>query len=179
MPLHDKLRQVQSTLEAPKNRTNSFGKYNYRSCEDILEAVKHINYDPETGTLTRADRRKGGAGSVDAYGYLIIKIKGVQWKAHRLAWAKHYGVAPTFNIDHIDGDKQNNAISNLRDVPQEVNVHNTVRLPNQGTGFIGIYEDKTTKGLKARFTTRQGGKTFRFRDIQQAVAFRQREGLPV
>ena len=34
---------AQSELKAPKNQYNSFGKYNYRSCEDILEAAKPIN----------------------------------------------------------------------------------------------------------------------------------------
>ena len=38
--IQDKLLQVQSELKAPKNQRNNFGKYNYRSCEDILEAVK-------------------------------------------------------------------------------------------------------------------------------------------
>lgn len=36
------VRDVQSELNAPKNRHNSFGKYDYRSCEDILEAVKPL-----------------------------------------------------------------------------------------------------------------------------------------
>ena len=40
----DKLIKVQNELKAPKNQRNGFGKYNYRSCEDILEAVKPILY---------------------------------------------------------------------------------------------------------------------------------------
>lgn len=40
--LNEKLCKIQKELKAPKNRTNSFGKYNYRSCEDILEAVKPL-----------------------------------------------------------------------------------------------------------------------------------------
>ena len=40
--LTEKLIIVQSTLKAPKNQRNNFGNYNYRSCEDILEAVKPI-----------------------------------------------------------------------------------------------------------------------------------------
>lgn len=40
MALHEALINVQSALKAPKSQTNTFGKYNYRSCEDILEAVK-------------------------------------------------------------------------------------------------------------------------------------------
>lgn len=40
--LQSKLVNVQATLKAPKNQRNNFGNYNYRSCEDILEAVKPI-----------------------------------------------------------------------------------------------------------------------------------------
>ena len=36
------LAQIQSELKAPKGQRNTFGKYNYRSCEDILEAVKPL-----------------------------------------------------------------------------------------------------------------------------------------
>lgn len=42
MRLYEKLTEVQNELKAPKSKYNSFGKYNYRSCEDILEAVKPI-----------------------------------------------------------------------------------------------------------------------------------------
>ena len=38
----DKLRMVQQKLKAPKNQYNSYGKYRYRSCEDILEGVKPL-----------------------------------------------------------------------------------------------------------------------------------------
>lgn len=40
--IYEKLTEVQNELKAPKSKYNSFGKYNYRSCEDILEAVKPI-----------------------------------------------------------------------------------------------------------------------------------------
>lgn len=42
MNIYEKLTEVQNELKAPKSRYNSFGKYNYRSCEDILEAVKPL-----------------------------------------------------------------------------------------------------------------------------------------
>lgn len=42
MTLNEKLLAVQAELNAPKNRTNTYGGFNYRSCEDILEAVKPI-----------------------------------------------------------------------------------------------------------------------------------------
>jgi hypothetical protein len=54
MNIYEKLMNVQASLKAPKGQYNSFGKYKYRSCEDILEAVKPILY--EVGcTLTLSD----------------------------------------------------------------------------------------------------------------------------
>lgn len=43
--IHSKLAEIQRTLKAPKNQENKFGKYKYRSCEDILEAVKPLLSD--------------------------------------------------------------------------------------------------------------------------------------
>lgn len=40
--IHEKLMKIQSELKAPKSKRNSFGNYNYRSCEDILESVKPL-----------------------------------------------------------------------------------------------------------------------------------------
>lgn len=45
MSVHTKLAVVQATLNAPKNQRNNFGNYNYRSAEDILEAVKPLTHD--------------------------------------------------------------------------------------------------------------------------------------
>ena len=42
MEIRKTLHKIQKELKAPKNQYNSFGKYNYRSCEDILEAVKKL-----------------------------------------------------------------------------------------------------------------------------------------
>ena len=42
MSLNGKLMLIQSELKAPKEQRNTFGKYNYRSCEDIFEAVKPL-----------------------------------------------------------------------------------------------------------------------------------------
>ena len=50
----EKLRKIQCELKAPKNQRNNFGKYNYRSCEDILEAVKPL-LDKHKCTLTISD----------------------------------------------------------------------------------------------------------------------------
>jgi len=54
MKLLEKLQLIQSKLKAPKNQRNNFGNYNYRSCEDILEAVKPL-LEEQRLTLTISD----------------------------------------------------------------------------------------------------------------------------
>jgi hypothetical protein len=58
-----KLIEIQSELKAPKNQRNNFGKYNYRSCEDILEAVKPLLKKHDC-TLTITDEIKEVGGLV-------------------------------------------------------------------------------------------------------------------
>ena len=63
MKLHEKLLEIQTKLKAPKGQYNSFGKYSYRSAEDILEAVKPLN--AEQGVLlTITDEIKEIGGRV-------------------------------------------------------------------------------------------------------------------
>lgn len=63
MKLHEKLLAIQTKLKAPKGQYNSFGKYSYRSAEDILEAVKPLN--SEQGVLlTITDEIKEIGGRV-------------------------------------------------------------------------------------------------------------------
>lgn len=54
MSVHHKLKEIQKKLKAPKNQKNTFGGYNYRSCEDILEAVKPLLAEQDC-TLTIND----------------------------------------------------------------------------------------------------------------------------
>jgi len=54
MNIYEKLVTIQGRLKAPKNQRNNFGKYNYRSCEDILEAVKPLLVEKKL-TLTISD----------------------------------------------------------------------------------------------------------------------------
>lgn len=136
-----------------------------------LKASKFITYNPLTGNVTRVDRINGNP-KLDKDGYLVIKIKSHLFKVHRLCWAKHYQKEPILVIDHINRNKTDNRVINLRHVSQKQNILNTHREPNKDTGYVGIYKDKTTKGLKAKFTTKIDGKTYRFRVLQEAVELR-------
>jgi hypothetical protein len=65
MEIYAKLEKIQKTLKAPKNQVNSFGKYKYRSCEDILEAVKPL-LDGAVVTISDTIREVGGRIYVEA-----------------------------------------------------------------------------------------------------------------
>ena len=65
MEIYTKLERIQKQLKAPKNQHNKFGGYNYRSCEDILEAVKPL-LDGCVVTISDTIREVGGRVYVEA-----------------------------------------------------------------------------------------------------------------
>lgn len=76
------------------------------------------------------------AGSIQG-GYMRCMIGGVSYMVHRLIWKLVNGSDPT-QIDHIDGDRTNNRIENLRDVSHQVNAKNRKLYENNKTGVHGI-----------------------------------------
>ena len=78
-----------------------------------------LDYDPKTGVFVWKEKRtniRAGdeAGSI-SNGYWLIKIDRVKYRAGRLAWFYVYGKWPTGTIDHIDRNKLNDSLLNLRD----------------------------------------------------------------
>lgn len=99
----------------------------------VLRLRDVLSYDALTGALTwKVSRGKAKAGdqvtTVDARGYIVLGLDGVRLYAHRVALALHVGEWPTGVVDHIDGNKGNNAASNLRDVSVMVNAQNRRRV---------------------------------------------------
>ena len=136
--------------------------------------LEHFHYN--NGIITRDDR-KNSNGSLDKDGYLILKIKGKQFKAHRIAWLLCYGDFPKLEIDHINRNKLDNRIENLRESNRQQQVENRNYYPNKDTGVIGVYKDKCTEGLKKVYTTSYKGKIHRFHTVEEAVQFRKEMGL--
>lgn len=89
-----------------------------------------LSYDPETGLFTRlvvtCNKVKIGdiAGSLHYSGYIHIRVLGVIQNAQRLAWLYMTGSFPNGEIDHINGNRSDNRLSNLRDVSKSVNLQN-------------------------------------------------------
>jgi hypothetical protein len=114
----------------------------------LEEAQQHLTFDPDTGIFSwnKAKGRlvKAGdvAGSVHRSGYRRIGICGALVYAHRLAWLMHYGEEPADMIDHINGNRDDNRIANLRHANALINSQNAKRgRPNRTSGLLGVFSD--------------------------------------
>lgn len=110
-----------------------------------------LTYDEETGLFWWLFREGGAAmawwnqhhayqvaGSVGRRGYRNISIDNVLFKAHRLVWLYVYGVWPSDQIDHINGDKDDNRLANLRVVTNAENCRNRSISTRNATGVVGV-----------------------------------------
>lgn len=129
MNIREKLGAVQKTLKAPKNQYNSFGKYNYRSCEDILEAAKPLCVDNGLvltisdeitlvgnrvyvkATATVADTESGEVISVSGMAREAEDKKGMdpaQLTGATSSYARKYALGGLFALDDTkDADATN------------------------------------------------------------------------
>lgn len=118
-------------------------------------------YFPETGDFiwkSREDRnrawnsRRAGtlAGTYDAQGYRVIIIDYVSYKSHRLAWLYVHGRWPVEDMDHINRDKQDNRLVNLRECSRSMNNHNRGLLSNSSSGINGVSFCRTTNRWRAK-----------------------------
>ncbi len=121
-----------------------------------------FTYSPDTGEFTRArtignspSQKKGYvAGTVNVAGYKLISIGRKVYKAHRLAWLYMNGEWPSHHIDHLNRNKADNRIDNLRDVTCAVNLQNQRSAhANNCSGFIGVHWHGASTGWAAQITT--------------------------
>jgi len=137
-----------------------------------------LHYAPETGVFTwqiNHPRAKQGsaAGAKDNYGYIVIRLDTVLYKAHRLAWLYTYGEWPDKGLDHINQIKNDNRIENLRLANQSMNMHNVSARCNSKSGISGVTWRADRKKWNARIKV--GYKNFNlglFEDISAAIAAR-------
>ena len=134
-----------------------------------------LHYDPETGVFTwrvpPARNVKNGsvAGCLTSHGYIQIGVKNRLYAAHRLAWLYVYGKWPTNLIDHINGVRSDNRITNLREATSAENQYNILKEKNNTSGVKGVTWSKQHKKWRAQ--CRVNGKNHRlglFADICEA-----------
>lgn len=126
------------------------------------QLIKLICYDKDTGILTwrvyRGGRKAGSeVGRINKEGYIATRIEPKYYLSHRLAWLYVYGDWPKGQIDHINGVRSDNRISNLRDVTVSQNGQNRRYAPitNQTSKVRGVTWHKAIKKWQAQICINQ------------------------
>ena len=93
------------------------------------DVEKLLSYDPASGSffhrVGHRDVKPGDiAGCLGRQGYIHLKIKGKRYFAHRVAWLLTYGHWPVGDTDHINQNKSDNRIENLREATRSQNKMN-------------------------------------------------------
>jgi hypothetical protein len=128
------------------------------------EFAERLTYCPDSGNLLW--RPKSGdtwrerawntsyagtvAGSREVMGYLVVGVFGKLWKTHRIAWAIYYGEWPKEELDHINGDRTDNRIANLRAATRQENCQNLVTKQGVIRGHMAVHRHKKWRKWQAR-----------------------------
>jgi hypothetical protein len=103
-----------------------------------------LSYDSNTGVFTwiKKTSNRAPVGNVAGYlnhdGYVYIKINNKIYSAHRLAWLFTNKAYPENMIDHINGNRSDNRICNLREATRVENAYNQKKQKNNTSGVKGV-----------------------------------------
>ena len=123
------------------------------------EAKALLDYDPETGHLTwrvKPSRRVHAgtrAGGHYCRGYEVVSIKRRRYQAHRLIWLVVHGRWPRDVIDHVNADRADNRLSNLRECSHAENMQNIPKQPGKTSSFLGVSFNSRSDCWEARICT--------------------------
>lgn len=122
-----------------------------------MSGFQRIAYDPATGlfrwTVSIAGLSVGKrAGCISNDGYRVIKLDGKQIRAGRLAWFLTYNEWPIAEIDHINGDRKDDRLENLRVVTRAENAQNkaAAQVNNLSCGLLGVSWSRKHKRWRAK-----------------------------
>ncbi len=110
------------------------------------EFLKEIfDYDPDIGKLiwrvyagNKCVKPFTDAGYLHSLGYTLIQVNKKAYKAHRLIWLWYYGRWPKQEIDHINHNRNDNRICNLREVSHGENCRNSSLYSKNTSGQAGV-----------------------------------------
>lgn len=137
---------------------------------DKIRLMQHasdlVNYNPDTGVMTwrPKDVDANGwnekfvgreCGIIASHGYRVLHVhfehgRGSKILAHRLAWFICFGELPAGDVDHINQNRSDNRIQNLRDVTRSINCRNSLRSTRNTSGVTGVTWHKLRSKWRAR-----------------------------
>lgn len=145
----------------------------------LAEMANLISYDPVTGGFTWVGARSqdghcnkhlgGKAGTTYPDSYVRVRYKGKCYLAHRLAWALTHGAWPAHQIDHINMDRADNRLINLREATLAENNRNKKVRSDSTTGFKGVSFNKATRKFVARLTVNKKTVHLEYHDTAEAA----------
>lgn len=115
--------------------------------------------------------------NVTDIGYMGGTILGISFKAHRIIWAMHHRQWP-YLIDHVDGNRQNNKIKNLRTVSDLENGQNCKRSKRNKSGVTGVcWIKKTNRWIVQIHVNGKNKRIGDFKDKQAAITARENANI--
>lgn len=157
-----------------------------RHREELLRLLPRLlRYEPNNGKLFWLERpvemfpTQGAASwwnarfagkealNTDNHGYYSGTILRRGYLTHRVIWALIHGAWPPEAIDHINGDKSDNRLSNLRSVPHAENSRNTRLRTDNTSGRVGVYWCRRKSKWRAHIYLRSG----RYKHLGYFVSF--------
>jgi len=91
----------------------------------------------------------GNTDQIHSNKYLEVYLNNYHYAAHRLAWFYCFKEWPNGLIDHIDGNKSNNSLDNLRECSYSENFYNSVLRKDNSSGYKGVCLDKRSNKYRA------------------------------
>lgn len=146
----------------------------YKPLPTVERLRELFSYEPETGNLKWLIRRKGVNADMVAgapsHGYIVVRVDGVLYLAHRIIWKLVTGQEPLDQIDHEDLNRSNNRWSNLRPADNSKNMMNAGLSRSNTSGFKGVFWDGYAQKWRAKVKLNQVTHDFgRFHCFGKAV----------